>query len=887
MSMTVRDILRGPVAPTTRLGEVTFRSIDNEVRGPLQTIIDVMSAPLYGVANVADALLRGDVDVVDDLWRGLTLQERKTFIDVLKARGVPAAEVVGLVLDLGLDPMTYLGGLPYKALKAGWQTARATRTVDRFINAMKELSITDTLGRMFSTTWKKPREFVELRNTLVRALSDRQRQTWDEIMRFVAEVPEDERKLITEARTKPWLFQRLSPEGRKRAVEIYNKLDTYAVRGAVEGLWPASVAQKWIGKYVPLRFVERTPSLTITVGGKPTRPSFIYERAFETVDDAREFSKDIAKFLQTRTRQDVLSLADALDKKWKGKWFRDNVAFHYDQAGQDIARLHTWAKHASEMYVPHEDIAKSLLIYETEWHKYEAQSRFMKTALQKWGRPATKNVLPGPGEDVVHVPEFLQRAVGGEYFIAPKEIARDLNDLSHIFVTGGEASKMLRWFDRLTGNWKIVQTIWRLPFHIRNLYSNYFQLYLAGVKPADFYDLSVEALKVLNADNPKAWDFLAFRPTDVVGGLPGKRTYKELFDALRNQGILQTGFMSSELYTLRDVYAFLRGESAKWPRDTILRRALDMPAAVGRWVENSARVALHLDGLRRGMSDLEAGRRVFKYLFDYSDITPFEQQYLRRFVPFYTWIRKNIPLQIEHMLKTPEKYLKPARFIDAWNVMYGPGEEERSALPVWMRDLLWVPTGLKDEKGRRVYAYIDLPMQDVTRIVEFVREPERLWRLLHPVVDVALTATNVRMFPRAGLVERFPGDMEPAPAWVALLPEAVQRALGIEPIWDKKTRMMVLGAPKQRMRIINTIVPEDILGQLAQLFGDTRAIAVSEREPWAVASFVSGVRFRPVDMQEERRWRALERKQRLSWAVALARVKRRPLTQEELDDLLR
>ena len=101
-----------------------------------------------------------------------------------------------------------------------------------------------------------------------------------------------------------------------------------------------------------------------------------------------------------------------------------------------------------------------------------------------------------------------------------------------------------------------------------------------------------------------------------------------------------------------------------------------------------------------------------------------------------------------------------------------------------------------------------------------------------PLFDILLTAMNVEVFPRARPLERFPGEMEPAPAW----------------------------------------------GRHAR-HRDTRERAVA-------ASYLSGIRFRPVDLNEERRWHYLERKQRLAWAVALMRQRRRRLTPEELEELL-
>jgi hypothetical protein len=58
----------------------------------------------------------------------------------------------------------------------------------------------------------------------------------------------------------------------------------------------------------------------------------------------------------------------------------------------------------------------------------------------------------------------------------------------------------------------------------------------------------------------------------------------------------------------------------------------------------------------RGKSAEEAALSVKKYLFDYGDLTRFERVFVKRAMPFYTWTRKNIPLQLESLWKTPEKF---------------------------------------------------------------------------------------------------------------------------------------------------------------------------------------------------------------------------------------
>ena len=55
-----------------------------------------------------------------------------------------------------------------------------------------------------------------------------------------------------------------------------------------------------------------------------------------------------------------------------------------------------------------------------------------------------------------------------------------------------------------------------------------------------------------------------------------------------------------------------------------------------------------------------AAQEVKKSLFDYSDVSRFERDVLKRFMPFYTWTRKNIPAQLASLVKNPQRAEKLA-----------------------------------------------------------------------------------------------------------------------------------------------------------------------------------------------------------------------------------
>jgi len=222
------------------------------------------------------------------------------------------------------------------------------------------------------------------------------------------------------------------------------------------------------------------------------------------------------------------------------------------------------------------------------------------------------------------------------------EVAQRLNRSYQTLTNNEEISKFLRVYDGAQNWWKMWSLGARPAYHAKNTVGNLWNNYLAGVTtPKPYADAA--AFQVKLAKN------------NMNGSIAGYKT-DELYEAMATRGIFGEGQYSGDI--ARTVEDVLKGGSYNpftlSTKNPILRGGFK----VGQAIEDNARIALFIDSLNKGKNFDEAASQVRKYLFDYGDLSPFERSTLKRLMPFYTWSRKNLPLQLEALVRHPDKVNK-------------------------------------------------------------------------------------------------------------------------------------------------------------------------------------------------------------------------------------
>lgn len=338
------------------------------------------------------------------------------------------------------------------------------------------------------------------------------------------------------------------------------------------------------------------------------------------------------------------------------------------------------------------------------------------------------------------VPKLKPRTMH-ENIINKSNLARDVQ----IKKDGG---RLINLFDKLTHFWKINVTAVTPGFHIRNKTSNMLQNYLAIGKDAFDADLHKIAHRAVTKKG-------TFDMKDVLHGIDkdgNKHVYSlaEEYQVAKSLGVIDEGFFAKDLPESSGTEGLLQnfGVNPKYdPTDTRNFVWYNKGKKLGNYMENTDRFVHYLAMRKNGYSPLDATQSVEKFLFDYSDLTQFEQVHIKRLLPFYTWIRKNAPLQAEQLINQPGKYKRMLHVIRNIDKMEDEGYRMDDAYTSdYMHEFIQLPIRVSNQEGRKENLMINpnLPVNDLNNLPIV---PRNFVSALNPVLKVPYEqATNKNTF---------------------------------------------------------------------------------------------------------------------------------------------
>lgn len=331
--------------------------------------------------------------------------------------------------------------------------------------------------------------------------------------------------------------------------------------------------------------------------------------------------------------------------------------------------------------------------------------------------------------------EELQLAdeIGGEYVVT-KSVKTALDRYKKLTTDEG-INGFVKAFDTAQSFWKRT-TLFSLPYHLRNAMGAMFNNYVGGMNPVSLakytgqsYDEVYKAI-VKGKESPLFREFReqGLGSTSLSGvefARRGEDAEKAIERTIQKRSQFDGTLMGKVKTEIKDL---------KNPMN-----AFETSKNFGDFIDQTNRFALYKWAKDKGLSAEQAAKKVREVQFDYSKTTPFEKEIATRAIPFYRWMRNNLPFQIRSFINDPRKYANINKL--RLNATEAVGIEDED-VPDWMKEQFAIP--VYGEGGQAKALGLNLPLADLTKL------SDPLKMLLDSITPLAKTpaelATNRSTF---------------------------------------------------------------------------------------------------------------------------------------------
>jgi hypothetical protein len=268
-----------------------------------------------------------------------------------------------------------------------------------------------------------------------------------------------------------------------------------------------------------------------------------------------------------------------------------------------------------------------------------------------------------------------------------------------------------------TGFFKAYATL-SPGFHVRNSISNSFQLFAAGAE----------------VKNMKA----------------GLKLWRSLGEHVKSGGTLESWLSSGAVPVGMEAQARIAGEVALalggGKTDdafadfvTMGKNLLTDNAATrasrgfGQRVEGSARFMLAFDSAVKGDGFNDAFNRTSRFLVDYNNPTLLDES-VRNILPFWTWMSRNLPVQITTQWTNPKPYVVYQRFVNNFS------SQDDEQLPPYLKNKNPI------QIGKGTFLAPDLPFMAAQETINLAGNPRKALSMVNPGLRVPLELAAGKTF---------------------------------------------------------------------------------------------------------------------------------------------
>lgn len=413
----------------------------------------------------------------------------------------------------------------------------------------------------------------------------------------------------------------------------------------------------------------------------------------------------------------VLSQADFVDNYlyhvYRNPDFSRGLGSWVKPTGGGAKKFRTLDEATAAGARPLTDVADILVYRLAKSHRVSSSHLMMRTIAARFGvnlsggkssakalRQLAEDGLLVEGRKIRGASRFFDKNV---YF--DQDVASSVAKMAEIFSNDYLISRFGRLFDQVQARIKFLQTAPNPGFHVRNTMSDMFVNFLDGVTTISPYR---NAMRLISGRDINKVTITLKNGKKIAGD-----ELVQLYDGMG----LRAGFFHTEAGIIPGMGSKLLTGSSN-----IIRRGSEMR-------EDLMRMSHFIDALKKAppSNRIEevaeiAAKRVRKYNFDYQDLTPVEKRVFRRAIPFYTFMRKNVPLMLESYLTRPGRMIVPSKGQNALAAFMGQNNRDEplpgmiNATPEWISRIPGSELVSQGPENDAVFMQPDLPYNQLDQL---------------------------------------------------------------------------------------------------------------------------------------------------------------------------
>lgn len=709
--------------------------------GVFDSLFSVLTRPARSISSAAYNTVDDDEETsaLQGFINGLTGKQTNTWSDVLATQGVdgPLGAVLGFAGDVGLDPMTYVGIKGAKGTTAG---LAKMKSMQEFSDLGKDV-VMDEADRLMQEN--PTRLWVSFAG---RKISP------DLKLKSDGAIQQFSDKLMGPEGDKRWLSRAFSNKGEKgfgmanmERVHVGGSAAQFANhQNAIRNLLTENLNEDEL--IAVTRAIDNKEELSgvplqLANGNKSTfgRSGAKHPEGFSTLQHYKALVQSQHKDLWDLEKDMGLVDDSMYNDHYVKHYFRNTkkmdkdfmfevptvggantASFMKKRKSKDISLDEAKAADLD----PEMRIDKLLELRAAEHYRVMGRAKMVRDAGTEFGvklGPKNQKLIKEEGyRSLSDLGGPVGKTMADTY--VPREIFNVLDKTEKVLTDGSEGTQFMKFMDKVMGEWKFLNTAVNPGYHIRNTFTDGLMNAADGVMNPKWYTQARRVLadKKVHTSNSMLKTIGAEMEPGFVSKLniAGHQVDAERVWRTYVRSGAKSGFISADLRTNSNGPEALEALSNLYDKGKAgYRSGKGRINDIADTREDYFRLAHFIkvmeDELPKGKGKLsdaawetaaaKASERVRKYNIDYGNLSSFEKKTVSKFIPFYSFMRQNAPLQMQMLFTKPGFMALYPKGQDMLQGVFGTEDENgEQFIPEWIRNTAPVRLALSENSKNTV-----------------------------------------------------------------------------------------------------------------------------------------------------------------------------------------